>query len=348
MGRVGDVERGRAGSDARSRAEAPRSVGIGAQVLLGLKNPASAFVLIIFLGGVAVAPAMSLACNLSDYGYASSNLYTSDYFALQVGFVLAVQYIAFSIFDCLSCIIIRGSALDAAAEGWMGTRMPVNLYLVYAGCLFGASLLAYRLWFAEESCFRIVVLTSIMAAPICYLGRVNSLSRERELLLFFRGEPGLRDHVGSILCLALVAAAVAMALLEGVDPSASLPLVRMLSVSALFSGGIGLRILDRKARASDEATAGIAPKGETLQISLFMGIRVTMRYCDCKPPHFRVEYAGCGALVDIVSGCVFEGALPNRQLKCVLAWAELHKDELMQDWELAADGRPLNPIAPLI
>lgn len=31
----------------------------------------------------------------------------------------------------------------------------------------------------------------------------------------------------------------------------------------------------------------------------------------------------------------------------VLAWAELHKDELMQDWELAREHQPLYKIAPL-
>ncbi|WP_370458032.1 DUF4160 domain-containing protein [Adlercreutzia sp. ZJ176] len=38
----------------------------------------------------------------------------------------------------------------------------------------------------------------------------------------------------------------------------------------------------------------------------------------------------------------------SRQLKFVLAWSELHEDELMQNWELAKDGRPLNVIAPLM
>lgn len=79
-----------------------------------------------------------------------------------------------------------------------------------------------------------------------------------------------------------------------------------------------------------------------------MGAPVAMCYGNCGLLYFHAEYAGCGALVDILGGCVFEGALPNRQLKCILAWAEVHKDELMQDWGLAADGRPLNPIAPLM
>ena len=82
-------------------------------------------------------------------------------------------------------------------------------------------------------------------------------------------------------------------------------------------------------------------------ISLFFGIRITMYYDDHNPPHFHAEYAGHRALVDIVEGCVIRGSLPARQLKLVLAWAELHKDELMQNWELAVDGEELVKIDPL-
>ena len=82
-------------------------------------------------------------------------------------------------------------------------------------------------------------------------------------------------------------------------------------------------------------------------ISLFFGIRITMYYDDHNPPHFHAENAGHRALVDIVEGCVIRGSLPARQLKLVLAWAELHKDELMQNWELAVDGEELVKIDPL-
>lgn len=82
-------------------------------------------------------------------------------------------------------------------------------------------------------------------------------------------------------------------------------------------------------------------------ISLFFGIRITMYYDDHNPPHFHAEYAGYHALVDIENGCVIRGFLPNRQLKLVLAWSELHRDELMQNWELAVDGEELVRIDPL-
>lgn len=73
-----------------------------------------------------------------------------------------------------------------------------------------------------------------------------------------------------------------------------------------------------------------------------------MYYDDHNPPHFHAEYAGKTALFDIEEACILKGSLPSRQLKFVLAWAELHKDELMQNWELAKKGQPLNGIAPLI
>ena len=84
------------------------------------------------------------------------------------------------------------------------------------------------------------------------------------------------------------------------------------------------------------------------EISMFGGIRITMYYDDHNPPHFHANYAGNKALIDIQGGYVIRGALPSRQLKYVLAWAEMHQDELMQNWELACSAQPLNKIDPLM
>ena len=92
-----------------------------------------------------------------------------------------------------------------------------------------------------------------------------------------------------------------------------------------------------------------ARKGNIMpEISLFFGIRVTMFYDDHNPPHFHAEYNGQKILVDIIKGRVLKGVFPARQLKFVLAWTEIHQDELMQDWELAKDNKPLIKIAPLM
>ena len=84
------------------------------------------------------------------------------------------------------------------------------------------------------------------------------------------------------------------------------------------------------------------------EISLFYGIRVTMYYDDHNPPHFHAEYNGNKAIVEIDGVRVIKGALPSKQLKLILAWCVLHQDELMQNWELAKDNKPLNKFNPLI
>lgn len=84
------------------------------------------------------------------------------------------------------------------------------------------------------------------------------------------------------------------------------------------------------------------------EISLFYGIKITMYYDDHNPPHFHVEYAGSKALIDILSGSVIRGKLPGKQLKLVLAWCEIHRSELMQNWELSKQAKPLNRINPLV
>lgn len=84
------------------------------------------------------------------------------------------------------------------------------------------------------------------------------------------------------------------------------------------------------------------------EISLFYGIRITMNWNEHNPPHFHVEYGEYHASVIIQKNAVDVGNLPNKQLKLVLAWCELHKDELMQNWELSKQKKTMNRINPLI
>jgi hypothetical protein len=84
------------------------------------------------------------------------------------------------------------------------------------------------------------------------------------------------------------------------------------------------------------------------EISLFYGIRITMNWDEHNPPHFHVRYAEHNATVLIQECIIDRGYLPNKQLKLALAWCEIHKEELMQNWELARDSKPLNEIQPLV
>jgi hypothetical protein len=46
-------------------------------------------------------------------------------------------------------------------------------------------------------------------------------------------------------------------------------------------------------------------------------------------------------------GTVLEGKLRSAKLRLVLAWIEIHQDELMANWELAAAGEQIFKIDPL-
>ena len=65
------------------------------------------------------------------------------------------------------------------------------------------------------------------------------------------------------------------------------------------------------------------------------------------PAHFHAKYAEYQATIDIEALSVLEGWLPRRALELVLDWAELHQEELREDWRLAREKQPPNKIAPL-
>lgn len=83
-------------------------------------------------------------------------------------------------------------------------------------------------------------------------------------------------------------------------------------------------------------------------ISLFYGIKITMYYDEHRPPHFHADYNGQKAEVSIKDAKVIKGALPNKQLKLILAWAVMHENELLENWEAIENGSMnLKKIAPL-
>ncbi|MDB2550564.1 DUF4160 domain-containing protein, partial [Rickettsiales bacterium] len=69
-------------------------------------------------------------------------------------------------------------------------------------------------------------------------------------------------------------------------------------------------------------------------------------YNEHNPPHFHAEYKDFNIIVEIKTGIV-KGTFPKRALKLVLEWYDLHKQELMKDWNLAVRKKPLNKIEPL-
>ena len=83
------------------------------------------------------------------------------------------------------------------------------------------------------------------------------------------------------------------------------------------------------------------------EISRFYGIIVSMFYSEHNPPHFHARYGEYKMAVDIGSLRILEGNFPPRALGLVVEWASLHKEELLSDWELAAQNCLPEKIKPL-
>ncbi|KAF0245440.1 MAG: hypothetical protein FD180_1663 [Planctomycetota bacterium] len=82
-------------------------------------------------------------------------------------------------------------------------------------------------------------------------------------------------------------------------------------------------------------------------ISTFYGILIRMFYNDHAPPHFHAVYGEFEIRVEIQPPRIMTGEAPLRVQAMVLEWATLHQVELLADWELARQARPLDKIPPL-
>jgi hypothetical protein len=82
-------------------------------------------------------------------------------------------------------------------------------------------------------------------------------------------------------------------------------------------------------------------------ISRFFGITIAMFFDDHGYPHFHARHAEGQAKVRIDNLEVMDSTLGRRQLRLVLAWAELHQEELRENWRRARAGETLKEIEPL-
>ena len=74
---------------------------------------------------------------------------------------------------------------------------------------------------------------------------------------------------------------------------------------------------------------------------MFYGVIIRMFYFDNKEhftAHIHIEYQDFNAVISIQNSDILAGHFPPNKLKLVMAWIEIHRDELMADWTLAVEG----------
>lgn len=77
-------------------------------------------------------------------------------------------------------------------------------------------------------------------------------------------------------------------------------------------------------------------------ISMFYGILIRMFFRDVEKhhtPHIHADYQGQVAVYSILDGSVLSGSLPPKKHKLVVAWIEIHLEDLIANWELAVNGK---------
>jgi hypothetical protein len=74
---------------------------------------------------------------------------------------------------------------------------------------------------------------------------------------------------------------------------------------------------------------------------------IAMYFDDHGPSHFHARHSEGSAKIRIDTLEVIESSLGRRQLRFVLAWAELHQDELAENWRRARAGETLQQVEPL-
>ena len=73
-----------------------------------------------------------------------------------------------------------------------------------------------------------------------------------------------------------------------------------------------------------------------------------MFYNEHLPPHFHAEYNEFKAEILLDTLEIKDGTLPKRVYNLVIEWAIDHREELIEDWNLARGKQPLNKIDPLV
>ncbi len=85
-------------------------------------------------------------------------------------------------------------------------------------------------------------------------------------------------------------------------------------------------------------------------ISQFYGIIIRIYFKDTEKhhlEHIHAQYNEYDAVYSLKDVNLLEGTLPSKQNNLVIAWIEIHKDELLALWKLSQEDGEFFKIDPL-
>ncbi|MBO7047812.1 MAG: DUF4160 domain-containing protein [Spirochaetia bacterium] len=84
------------------------------------------------------------------------------------------------------------------------------------------------------------------------------------------------------------------------------------------------------------------------KICTFLGISIYMYFDEHNPPHFHALYNDFRGKFLLPSLNYTAGNLPPRIIGLVIEWAELHKEELLDNWNRIKETGKYKKINPLV
>lgn len=111
-------------------------------------------------------------------------------------------------------------------------------------------------------------------------------------------------------------------------------------IEALYEKAIAQGIPNKQTKTFTVSTP--VNQSEFAILSLFYGIVIRLKRNpkSTSQPHIHADFQGSTARITLNPIEMTQSNLPTRQERLVLAWAEIHQDDLLANWDLVQHGQP--------
>lgn len=112
-------------------------------------------------------------------------------------------------------------------------------------------------------------------------------------------------------------------------------------IEALYEKAIAQGIPNKQTKALSVSTSENVNSGDFAVLSLFYGIMIHMKRNpkSSSQPHIHADFQGSTAKITLEPCEIFQSNLPQKQARLVLAWVEIHKEDLLANWQLVQHGQ---------
>lgn len=112
-------------------------------------------------------------------------------------------------------------------------------------------------------------------------------------------------------------------------------------IETLYEKAIAQGIPNKQTKAISLSTTASVNSTEFAVLSLFYGIVIRLKRNpkSTSQPHIHADFQGATAKITLEPCEITQSNLPEKQARLVLAWVEIHKDDLLANWQLVQQGQ---------